>query len=122
MRRLLLLIGLASALGGTAVADDERPKDSREANREDVRCFIGMAVMSRNETYKSWGALGMFHYAGRLEGRSPGYDLAEAVRREARVIPPAEYNDLIKGCSDRLAEKSRALEAMKPPAPRGVGR
>ena len=93
-----------------------------DTNRQDVRCFIGMAVMSRNETYKSWGALGMFFYAGRVEGRTPGFDLAEAVKREVRTIPPADYNDLIKGCSDKLGEKSRALEAMKPPAPRGVGR
>lgn len=116
---LLLAASLLAATPLVAAAEEE---SVREANRQDVRCFIGMAVMSRNEQYKSWGALGMFFYAGRIEGRAPGYDLSEAVKREARVIPPASYNDLVKACSDRLGDKSRSLEAMKPPAPRGVGR
>lgn len=116
---MLLLAGALAMTTSVARAQDTAIQDT---NRQDVRCFIGMAVMSRNETYKSWGTLGMFFYAGRLEGRTPGYDLADAVKREVRTIPPADYNDLIKACSDKLGDRSRALEAMKPPEPRGVGR
>ncbi|WP_421935519.1 hypothetical protein [Phenylobacterium sp.] len=119
MRMLLLAASLLAATPLVAAAEDESVRD---ANRQDVRCFIGMAAMSRNEQYKSWGALGMFFYAGRVEGRTPGFDLSDAVKREARAIAPASYNDLIRECSDRLGEKSRSLEAMKPPPPRGVGR
>ncbi|WP_397415228.1 hypothetical protein, partial [Phenylobacterium sp.] len=81
MRRELLALGLFAAMGGIASAD-EAATDEREAIRADVRCVIGMSVMSRNETYKQWGMLGVFFYAGRIEGRKPGYDLAEAIRRE----------------------------------------
>lgn len=115
-----MLAVAAAAAAAVAWADDE--PSTGEANRQDVRCVIGMSVMSRNEQYKSWGMLGVFFYSGRIEGRSPGYDLAEAIKREVRQIPAAGYNDLIRGCSAALGEKSRAFEAMKPAAPRGVGR
>jgi hypothetical protein len=121
MRRELLALGLFAAMGGIASAD-EAATDEREAIRADVRCVIGMSVMSRNETYKQWGMLGVFFYAGRIEGRKPGYDLGEAIRREVRLMPVPEYQTEIQRCSTALGEKSRAFEAMKPPAPRGVGR
>lgn len=117
--RILLM---ASLLAATAVAARAEDEPRRDANRDDVRCVIGMSVMSRNEQYKSWGALGVFFYSGRIEGRSPGFDLAEAIKREVRQIPPASYNEIIQACSTQLGEKSRAFEAMKPPAPRGIGR
>lgn len=116
--RTLVLASVLAAMAVTARADDDAVRD---ANKADVRCVIGMSVMSRNEQYKSWGMLGVFFYSGRIEGRSPDYDLAEAIKREVRSIPVASYNELIQECSGALGEKSRALEAMKPPAPRGVG-
>lgn len=117
--RLLILGGLLAAAATAARADDD---SIRDANRQDVRCVIGMSVMARNETYKQWGTFGVFFYSGRIEGRDPGFSLADAVKREVRLMRPAEYNDEIKRCSDVLAERSRAFEAMKPPAPRGTGR
>ena len=113
---------LASLLAAMAVAARAEDDTARDANRSDVRCVIGMSVMSRNEQYKQWGTFGVFYFSGRIEGRDPGYNLAEAIKREVRTIRPAEYNEVISGCSAILGEKSRAFEAMKPPAPRGVGR
>jgi hypothetical protein len=121
--RFLSIMGLAFVLAGPAAAQDATPAaDERDAIRADVRCVLGMSVMGRNETYKQWGMLGVFFYAGRIEGRKPGYDLSEAIRREVRIMPAAEYQTEIQRCSTALGEKSRAFEAMKPPAPRGVGR
>ena len=115
------VLGLAAVLA--AVAMGARAEDSAgDLNRQDVRCVIGMSVMSRNEQYKNWGMLGVFFYSGRVEGRSPGFDLADAIKQEVRRIPAANYNELIQTCSTALGDKSRAFEAMKPPAPRGVGR
>ncbi len=117
MRKLLL----AGLLAATAFAARAAEEPTRDANRNDVRCVIGMSVMSRNEQYKSWGTLGVFFYSGRIEGRTPGFDLAEAIKREARLIPAAGYNDIIQGCSAQPGDKSRAFEAMRPPTPRGTG-
>jgi hypothetical protein len=115
----LILAALAAAVALPAHAADD---DVRDANRQDVRCVIGMSVMARNETYKQWGAYGVFFYSGRIEGRDPGFSLRDAIRREVRRMRPDEYNDEIRRCSDLLGERSRAFEAMKPPDPRGVGR
>ncbi|MBL8553670.1 MAG: hypothetical protein JNL41_05280 [Phenylobacterium sp.] len=118
MKRLILA-GLLAAVSTSARADDDAIRD---ANRQDVRCVLAMSVMARNETYKQWGTFGVFFYAGRIEGRDPGFSLSDAVKREVRLIRPDEYNAEIKRCSDLLADRSRAYEAMKPPAPRGSGR
>lgn len=112
----------ATLFAATAFAAQAQDQSVGDANKQDLRCVIGMSVMSRNEQYKAWGLTGVFYYAGRIEGRSPGYDLADAIKREVRQIPPADYNEMIRSCSDKLGERSRAYEAMKPPAPRGVGR
>ena len=115
--RTLILAGLLAAAATTAGA-----QDARDLNRQDVRCVIGMSVMARNEQYKQWGTFGVFFYSGRIEGRDPALSLDDAIKREVRLMRPIEYNDEIKRCSDLLAERSRAFEAMKPPAPRGAGR
>ncbi|MBU1377934.1 MAG: hypothetical protein KKE02_04635 [Alphaproteobacteria bacterium] len=117
--KVWMLAGLLAATAVSARADDETV---REANRADVRCVIGMSVMSRNEQYKSWGALGVFFFSGRVEGREPGIDLERAIKREVSQMRLADYQPEIQRCSALLGEKSRAFEAMKPPAPRGVGR
>ena len=118
MKRLILA-SLLAAMATSARADDEAIRD---ANRQDVRCILGMSVMARNETYKQWGTFGVFFYSGRIEGRDPGFSLSDAVKREVRLMRADEYNGEIKRCSDLLADRSRAFEAMKPPAPRGTGR
>ena len=117
--RTLILAGLLAAAAATAQAQDA---GVRELNRQDVRCVIGMSVMARNEQYKQWGTFGVFYFSGRIEGRDPGFSLADAIKREVRAMRPVEYNDEIKRCGDLLGERSRALDAMKPPAPRGAGR
>jgi hypothetical protein len=117
--RALILAGLLAATAVVARADDDT---LREANRADVRCVIGMSVMSRNEQYKSWGTTGLFFFAGRVEGRDPAIDLERAIKREVGQMRPAEYQEEIQRCSAQLGEKSRAFEAMKPKDPRGVGR
>lgn len=117
--RQLILASLLAALATSARADDDVVRD---ANRQDVRCVIGMSVMARNDTYKQWGTFGVFFYSGRIEGRDPGFSLSDAVKREVRLMRAEEYQGDIRRCSDLLADRSRAYEAMKPPAPRGTGR
>lgn len=117
--RTWILAGLLAAVATTAQAQADT---TRDLNRQDVRCVIGMSVMARNEQYKQWGTFGVFFYSGRIEGRDPRLSLDDAIKREVRLMRPIEYSDEIKRCSDLLAERSRAFEAMKPPAPRGAGR
>ena len=119
MKRLMFA-GLLAALSTTASAQDDA---GRDANRADLRCFLGMSVMAKNPTYKEWATFGMFFYSGRIEGREPGINLASALKREASQMRGPEYPEEIKRCSDGLGEKSRSLEALKSAfQPRGVGR
>jgi hypothetical protein len=121
MNKGLILAGiLAACATGARAAEAEGPRD---ANRLDVRCVLAMSAMMKNDAYRQWGQFGLFYYTGRLNGRNPdGFNLGEALKREFRVMPAAQYNDEVKRCSDALGEHSRALEDLKPAIARGTGR
>ena len=96
--------------------------DDMDPQRADVRCFLGMTAMAKNETYKQWATFGIFFYTGRLKGRDPKIDIRAALRREYPFMRPANYNDEIKRCNDELGGVSRDLESLKREVPRGAGR
>ena len=112
---------LASLLAATAVGARAADYDA-SAQRADMRCFLGMTAMARNETYKAWATFGIFFYTGRLKGRDPTIDLREAIKREYPLFQAADYNDEIKRCNAELGDVSRDLEALKRAVPRGAGR
>lgn len=111
---------LAAIMAATAVSAQAEDTDAEQ--RADLRCFIGMTVMARNETYKSWAQFGMFFYTGRIKGRDPGIDLAAALKREYPHLREFAMNEEIRRCSEQLGQVSRDLEGLKREAPRGVGR
>ena len=133
-----LLVGLATVSSAAAFQKTDDPAsnlssivgvpppgargDDMDPQRADIRCFLGMTAMAKNETYKQWATFGIFFYTGRLKGRDPKIDMRAAIRREYPLMRPANYNDEIKRCSDELGEVSRDLESMKREVPRGAGR
>lgn len=117
MRAVILAALLAATATGARAAEDVA-----EAQRADMRCFLSMSVMAKNETYKEWAQFGVFFYTGRMKGRDSTVDLAAELRREYPRMPAAAYNDEIKRCNAELGDVSRGLEALRRAAPRGVGR
>lgn len=116
-----ILAALLAATITTPAAAVDAPELS-DLQRADLRCFLGMTAMSRNDTYKEWGTFGIFFYTGRLKARDPTLDFAAAIRREYPRMPAAQYNDEIKRCNEELGQVSRDLESLKRAVPRGTGR
>lgn len=113
--RVIVLAAILATVAGAARAEED-------ANRADVRCVLAMSAMLRSPQYKDAGGAGIFYFAGRIEGRDPGFDLGSAMKREAGRMGAADYGDEARRCGAQLAEKNRAFQAMSAGhASRGVG-
>ncbi len=113
---------LAAMLAAVTVTATAARADDDADQRADLRCFLGMTVMAKNETYKEWAQFGIFFYTGRLKGRDPKVDIGEGLKREFMTLRTLGMNEEIRRCSDQLGQVSRDLESLKRDVPRGVGR
>jgi len=114
----------ATLLTACAVLVSPGAASAQNANAEnasDLRCFLAMGALGQSPQYKQASAIGAFYFAGRLEGRNPGFDLKRAVRQEAGQMGAQEYAGEIKRCGELVRVKGEAMANMAPPQ-RGVGR
>ena len=119
MRKVLLTVAVVAALAGSARAEDS----VADANRNDVRCALAMTVIMRDETYKQSATVGLYYFAGRLEARDAGLDLAQAMRREASRMQNRDWASELQRCGAEVQAKTKAFEAVKEAfQARGVGR
>lgn len=114
--RTILIAALALAGVSTAAHAEDDP------NRDDVKCVLAMSAMLKLPQYASAGATGLFYYVGRIEGRSPGYDLEHALRKEGGDMQRNDYRAEMERCGAALAAKNAQLKGMQAQPPkRGVG-
>jgi hypothetical protein len=120
MRKVLVAAAALAALAGAARAEDAA---SADANRSDVRCMLAMTVIMRDDSYKQSATVGLYYFAGRLEARDAGLDLAQAMRREASRMQNREWQGEIQRCGAEVQAKTKAFEAVKAAfSGRGLGR
>jgi hypothetical protein len=111
---------LLAACAVLLCAGGARAQDAEAQTRSDVRCFIAMGALGQSAQYKQASTVGVFYFAGRIEGRDPDFDLKRAVRAEAGRMGATEYAGEIKRCGDLVRAKGEAMTDMAPPK-RGVG-
>jgi hypothetical protein len=107
--------GLAAGLFGLAViaAPEARAQDTAAANARDVRCVVAgiVASASPDATIKESGKAVLIYYLGRIDGRTPGFDIDKAMKEEG---PRMSLNDLVqlgKSCGEALTTRGKALNA-----------
>lgn len=116
MKTKLMIALVLASLGSAARAADEDP------NRDDVKCVLAMTAMLKLPQYAQAGATGLFYFVGRIEGRTPGYDLEHALRKVGADMQRNDYATEMQRCGAALGAKNAELKAMTPQAPkRGVG-
>ena len=113
--KLGLAVAAAALLAAPASADDA-------AMASDVRCVVAMSALLQNPQYAQGAAAGVFYFVGRIEGRDPAYDLAQAMRRQFWRMGPGAIADEARRCGDYVKERNEALKAMgQTLRTRGVG-
>lgn len=105
MKTWPVLVG-AILLGGAA-------PPPASATKEDLKCFIALAMLANSEDpdTKQAGSMGTIYFLGRLDGRSPGLDIETAVGAEVATMTEADQASLLKSCGDTLTRRGDYLVA-----------
>lgn len=114
---------IAAAFVALAAPTNAEETETRAEDRADVRCLLAMGVMRNNPQFRDASGYGSFYFAGRIQGRSPDLDLAQAMRREAGRMPRSDYPVEGRRCGAELAAVNQQFQRITGNLePRGVGR
>ena len=105
--RAYLALAIAPLL--LAAALPANPETSK-----DVRCFVAMAAAagSGDKTVSLGGAIGGQYFLGRIDGRSPGLDLASAIEAEASSLTDADLKALMTSCGQLMQDRGTAVKTI----------
>lgn len=100
----LLAMVLAATLGGQSAPDP---------NTDDVRCVAVVALLisqTADDKAKTGLAAGMMYFLGKIDARTPGYDLESALRRISDAVDKGESLAAdAKRCGEILQERGRYM-------------
>ncbi|HEX5184043.1 MAG TPA: hypothetical protein VFW19_12955 [Allosphingosinicella sp.] len=88
-----------------------------DATRSDVRCLVLSLPLAGSDKpeEKQAGLVDVFYFLGRIDGRSPGFDLETAVVREETAIrasAPADRQALAQSCASILEKRGGDLKTL----------
>ena len=76
----------------------------------DVQCLMTMIALGQDKTRAQAGQMGAYFFLGRINARSPGYDLAAAMKAEAPKMGGPQLQANLKRCGPMVAGGSRSLQ------------
>ena len=101
MRRLATLAMVSGMVLAPLAASAQTPPAT--TNEDDLRCLAIMSVIAKSEQYKSLGVIGAIYFAGKVQGRDPGFDY------EAAIVRLAKQMKVAGGEMRRCAEEATAV-------------
>lgn len=114
-----------AVLAGALLLPATAQADKSDDMQADIRCMLAMYATSRNPQLAQGAGVALLYFAGRIEGREPGLDLAEAMRKEAQRMSPSDYSFNARRCGDEVKAKGELLRAagqsLQQQNKRGVG-
>jgi hypothetical protein len=84
-----------------------------EATRQDIRCFIVVAQLSKSDdpAIRDAGRIGSQYFLGRIDGRAPTLDLESAVVAEA-ASAGTDQRALLASCGALMKKRGEEVEAI----------
>jgi hypothetical protein len=121
--RPALLLAAAFALGAAPAAPGA-PAPTPDATTADIRClFVSGALAQGSEPdLKEVGALSLFYFWGRLEGRGMPADLAQRVIGEVRKMTPDEVKAEAQRCADQSKSAAQSISDLNATLHQSLGR
>lgn len=97
-----------------ALALAQAPAPASNANRDDVRCLIIFSLLSSGDDKDAatTGAIGVQYFLGRLDGRTPGFDLEGAMVTEATALTQPDIEALATSCGKQIETRANDLMAI----------
>jgi hypothetical protein len=110
----LIACGAAAALALPARAQD--------LTVSDIRCVVAFGALVSNPVYRDAAATGIFYFLGRVEGREPNLDIADALKQTRKGMGSADLASEGQRCGAALKARNESLKAMSAGGlSRGVG-
>ena len=99
-----------AAMLATAAVAPAAPAD----DAEDMRCLIVAAQMgdSGDKDVEEAGAIMLFYFLGRIDGRNAGANIEAMLRREAERMTDAEMERLAASCAAQFELRAKQIEAI----------
>lgn len=113
MRKTVLALATALALSAlsqtpaAAQAKPERPLTAEET--ADLHCMAIYSVLAAQPGQAASGALGVFYFLGKLEGRDAQTDWLERFHRFVAGLTEADFSANTQRCGQILIDKGQAL-------------
>ena len=115
MRHLLLIAGLSAA---TATSAGAAPATTLSpAIKQDVQCFVLYSVAAGNvtdEKQRTAAIAGTWYFLGRIDAKSPGLDLEQAMRQEIDAMQGNETQAKAVGtaCDAQFSKRGGELTSL----------
>ncbi|MGZ3371653.1 MAG: hypothetical protein ACXU8X_22290 [Caulobacteraceae bacterium] len=118
MKRTAILLACA-AVGAAASA----PARAEDLTVNDIRCVVAFGALVSNPQYRDAAATGIFYFLGRVEGREPSLDIADAIKQTRRGMGQGDIVNEGQRCGAQLKARNESLKSLSPTPPdrRGIG-
>jgi hypothetical protein len=119
-KAFLVASAIAASVLGLGAAQPARAED---LTVQDIRCVVAFGALVSNPQYREAAATGIFYFLGRVEGREPGLDIAEALKQTRRGMGQGDIANEGQRCGAQLKARNESLKALNATgeARRGVG-
>jgi hypothetical protein len=110
MRKMMGLAAAASLLGAQAEAQTQTQALTPETTA-DLRCIAALAIVAAQKPeYATGASLGVFYFAGRIEGREPKLELQSALIDEIGRLNLGDLEPESQRCGKAMSAKGRELK------------
>ncbi len=106
-------LGMCGAWAFAVLALSTTPAVADETS-SDMRCLLAFAsgANSSDPTVKSAAQMGVVHFLGKLDGRTPSLDLTSRAKEEIKTMTDAGLKAQIQSCGAIFAARGHALDVM----------
>ena len=121
LAKTIAVIGLvALALPAAAAAQPKAPAAKAAGGLTgDLRCVLTMVALAQQKDRQEAARMGVYFFAGRINARAPGVDLAAAMRTEAAQLNGKALEAEARRCgpmiSSGVLNVQNGLNALRPP-------
>ena len=104
--RRLRVVGALPLIVAAAPQDEE--------TRKDVRCLLAMSAAAGHEdkTVAAAAQTASQYFLGRIDGRSPNFDLETALTQESASATGPDFTSLLQSCGDLMQKRGAEIVAI----------
>lgn len=106
LSRTFLAVAILAAASPAAAA----PAAKGAGVTGDVRCLVTMVALGSNKEQRQSAQVGVDFFAGRVSARTSAAVMADAIKAEAPLMRPADFQAEFKRCAPMVGAYTQSLQ------------